>query len=251
MDAELARIGAEQIHLFQLAWHDLRDNRYVDFLGELQELKQGGKLRSVGTVDFPTAHLQHVLSQQIAIASNAVSFSLVDSRASRYMAECSRSSRVALLATQSVAAGFIQERFIGLPEPSKRACSSSPDLLRLAAIIRLWGGWSLFQELLYAVKYVADKYEVSMPNVAIKWALQQPAFSSVVVDAGLRSGGSGGGSSGDYAVGNGCCLDTVQAFQFSLDEEDQAVLEAVLQKGNDLHHIIGDCGDELQPQGPM
>ncbi|CAN0556043.1 unnamed protein product [Laminaria digitata] len=40
-------------------------------------------------------------------------------------------------------------------------------------MIRQWGGWPLFQELLSAVKQVADKHGVSIPNVGVRWVLDR------------------------------------------------------------------------------
>lgn len=230
VDDGLSRIGLERIHLFQLSWSDFSDKRFIDFLGELQELKRNGKVRSIGTVNFPTQHLRHLSSQKIDIASNQVSFSLLDRRAMVEMVDWSRSNNLALFSCFPLAAGFINERYLGLPEPSKKAFSTASQS-RFASTIRLWGGWNLFQELLYSVKQIADKHEVTMPTVAIKWALQQPAFSAVVVGTSL-------GMPPD--VNN--CLNNIQAFQFSLDDEDHRSLESVLKKGNDLHNILGDCG---------
>lgn len=230
VDDGLSRIGLERIHLFQVSWSDFSDKRFIDFLGELQEFKRNGKVRSIGTVNFPTQHLRHISSQKIDIASNQVSFSLLDRRAMVEMVDWSRSNDLALFACFPLAAGFIDERYLGLPEPSRKAFSNASQS-RFASTIRLWGGWNLFQELLYTVKQIAEKHEVTMPTVAIKWALQQPAFSAVVVGTSL-------GMLPD--VNN--CLNNIQAFQFSLDDEDRRSLEAVLGKGNDLHHILGDCG---------
>ena len=53
-------------------------------------------------------------------------------------------------------------------------------------MIRSWGGWGLFQELLAALQTVAEKHKVSIPNVAVRWVLEQPAVAGAIV--GVRFG---------------------------------------------------------------
>lgn len=238
VDAQLNLTGVERIHLLQLTWYDLKDKRYIDVLGELQELKQKGKLRSMGTVNFPTLNIKHILSQDIEIASNQIPLSLIDRRAIDGQMS---SNNISLLGNSPNINGFINERFLGMPEPSRKVCIQNAIVGHLVHKIRLWGGWSLFQELLYSVHVISRKYGVTMVNVAITWALQQPSFESVVIDACL---------SDDHIYTQQQqhpYLQGIQAFQFSLDEEDMYMLEAVMKKGNDLHPILGDCGHEFQP----
>lgn len=40
-------------------------------------------------------------------------------------------------------------------------------------MIRQWGGWPLFQDLLAVTKSVADKHGVSIPNVGVRWVLDR------------------------------------------------------------------------------
>lgn len=236
VDQHLTKTGLERLDLFQLAWSDFRDRRYVEFLGELLELRRVGKVASVGTIDFPTHELKYLASQGISIASNQVPFSLVDRRASSDMAAWCRSNSIGLLTNSALGAGFICERFLGLPEPSKRLFDS-PQVARFASVIRAWGGWSLFQELLYAVKQVADKHNVSMPNVAIKWALQSTGLTAVIVDTSLSD-----------IPEIQRCISNLRVFHFILDEDDCLLLDSIVEKCNDLHSILGDCGYELQPR---
>lgn len=236
VDNELARTGLERIHLFQFAWSDFRDKRYIDILGELHELKRLGKIRSIGTINFPTAELRHVHCQSLSVASNQVSFSLVDTRPLVEMTNWCNRHGVALLGYSTLGGGFFSERYLGLPQPTKKACAT-PSLRRFSTMIQLWGGWSLFQELLYSVKSVADKHSVSMSNVAVKWALQKPALTAVVVGARL-----GMAENADHRLSN------IRAFEFALDDEDHKLLDSVTEKGNNLHQILGDSGQEYQPQ---
>lgn len=235
VDRALSRMAQERIHLLQLQWADYADKRYVEFLGHLGDLKREGKIRSVGTANFPTEQLKYLQSQDIQVASNQVSFSLLDRRPVVEMVDWCAENNVALLAYSTLGGGFFSEKYLGMPEPTRRACTTA-SLQRFAAFIRVWGGWSLFQELLYAVKVVADKHQVSMANVAVKWALEQhPSLSAVIVGARL-----GMAPETDHTLSN------VRAFEFSLDDEDKETLDAIALQGNDLYRILGDSGNEYQ-----
>lgn len=76
----------------------------------------------------------------------------------------------------------MSERYLGMPEPRVRGVGG--ELERFAKVVAVWGGWGLFQELLYAVKGVADKYGVSMENVAMRWVLEREGVSAVLVGGG-------------------------------------------------------------------
>ena len=99
-------------------------------------------------------------------------------------------------------------------------------------MIDLWGGWGLFQELLAILKLIADKHQVSVANVAVRYILDRPAVAGVII--GARLGVS------DHRQSN------LYVFDMSMDLDDLDRIEAVLDKSNDLYSRIGDCGDEYR-----
>ncbi len=48
-------------------------------------------------------------------------------------------------------------------------------------MIRAWGGWELFQELLAVLKEIATRREVDVSNVAARWVLDRPETGVVIV----------------------------------------------------------------------
>lgn len=94
------------------------------------------------------------------------------------------------------------------------------------------GGWSLFQELLSTLKQIADKHDVSISNVAVRYILDKPALAGVIV--GARLGVS------EHIK------DNARVFNLTLDGEDSDRLNAVSRNSRDLYQIIGDCGDEYR-----
>ena len=49
-------------------------------------------------------------------------------------------------------------------------------------ILKVWGDWTLFQELLRVLRSIGDKHGgVSIANVATRWVLDQPAVGAVII----------------------------------------------------------------------
>jgi aryl-alcohol dehydrogenase-like predicted oxidoreductase len=99
-------------------------------------------------------------------------------------------------------------------------------------MVDAWGGWDLFQELLDAVKRVADRHGVDMATVAVRAVLDRPQVAGVIVGArlGVREH----------------IAQTVRIFALRLSAEDLDEIAAVQAGSNDLLEAIGDVGDEYR-----
>ena len=163
--------------------------------------------------------------------SNQVQYSLMDLRPEVRMVEYCQEKGIHLLAYGTVCGGLLSESYLGQPEPGRRNLPTA-SLMKYKQMVDAWGGWGLFQELLTALKGIADKHGVSISNVAVRYILDRPAVAGVIV--GVRLGVS------DH-VG-----DNARVFGFTLDGEDHDRIVAVLNRSRDLYRIIGDCGDEYR-----
>ena len=147
------------------------------------------------------------------------------------MAPFCRDHGITLLTYGTVCGGLLSEKYLGRPEP-RRGELDTASLMKYKNMIAAWGGWSLFQELLSVLKETADKHRVSIANVGVRYILDRPAVSGVIV--GTRLGVS------QHIEEN------ARVFNFALDSDDRARIETVLQKSQDLYRLIGDCGDEYR-----
>jgi len=138
---------------------------------------------------------------------------------------------IGLLTYGTVCGGLLSEKYLNQPEPGYRVLNTA-SLQKYKQMIDAWGGWGLFQELLQVLKGIADKHNVSIANVAVRAILDRPAVAGVIV--GVRLGVA------DHHAEN------ARVFDFSLDTDDQAQIQAVLKKSHDLYRLIGDCGDEYR-----
>lgn len=53
-------------------------------------------------------------------------------------------------------------------------------------IIKAWGGWALFQDLLAVLRAIGDSHDgVSIANVAMRWVLDHSFVGAVIIGAPL------------------------------------------------------------------
>lgn len=231
IDISRQRMGVDCLDLLQFHWWDYRDQNYLDALHYMAQLQTEGKIRHLALTNFDTEHLKIIVENGIKITSNQVQFSLVDRRPLVKMVEFCQTHDIKLLPYGVVCGGFLSEQYLDQPEPNNFRLETV-SLKKYKNMIDAWGGWSLFQELLKTLKAIAQKHNVTIPNIAVRYILEQPTVAGAMV--GTRLGIS------QHIEEN------AQVFEFSLDAEDNQTLNSVFSQSRDLMQIIGDCGDEYR-----
>ncbi len=224
----LDHLKVEAIDLFQFHAWNYADPSWLDGLYWLQELRQEGLIRHLGLTNFDTDHLRIVVNSGIDIVSNQVCYSLLDQRARNAMTELCLDHNIKILAFGTIAGGFLTEHWLGQPEPDIEDLSTWSQM-KYKRYINVSGRWEVFQNLLQVLDEIARKKECSIANIASGYILEQPAVGGVIL--GARLGES------EHIEEN------KKLFDFSLDEESQAAIEAALAR---LSPIPGDCGDEYR-----
>ncbi|KAM5584430.1 hypothetical protein ABKV19_004016 [Rosa sericea] len=134
----------------------------------------------------------------------------------------------------TVMGGLLSEKFLdtNLSIPFAGPPLNTPSLQKYKRMVDAWGGWSLFQTLLQTLKRIASKHGVTIPNVAVKYILDQRgvAGSKIGVRLGLSEH----------------IQDSIAVFSLALDEDDISSIEEVTKKGKNLLQVIGNCGDEYR-----
>ncbi len=222
----LERLRTDRIDLLQLHWWTFDDPRYIDALEELARLKQQGLIAHIGLCNFDTAHMRLLLNLGVPVATNQVCLSLLDRRATQDMTELALAHQVKLLAYGVLAGGYLGERWLNAAEP---APATDWSKMKYRRFIQAIGGWPALQAVLQAAAAVAHKHGVSVSNVATRWVLEQPAVGAVIVGARLGE--------------NEHRADNLRVFDFALDDDDRAVLQAAFAH---TQRLPGDCGDEYR-----
>ncbi|KAL5710690.1 hypothetical protein ACHQM5_021224 [Ranunculus cassubicifolius] len=186
-------------------------------------------IKTLGVTNFDTEKLQIILENGIPIVSNQVQHSIVDMRPQQKMVELCKLNGIKLITYGTVMGGLLSEKYL-----DTNVCPplNTPSLQKYKKMVDAWGGWDLFQDLLRTLKQVANKHEVSIPTVAVRYVLDQPSVAASMV--GVRLGLS------EHIQ------DNKAVFSLVLDEDDMNSIKEVTKNGKDLLSVIGDCGDDIR-----
>jgi aryl-alcohol dehydrogenase-like predicted oxidoreductase len=233
INRSLRRLSVSSLDLLQFHWWDYNNPYYLDALKYLSDLKNKGTIKHIGLTNFDTEHMQIIIDSDIPIISNQVQYSIIDRRPEVKMIPFCLKYNINLLAYGSICGGLLSERFLGRAQEPSAAELDTLSLRKYKRMVDAWGGWSLFQALLVILKEIAQKYDVSIANVATRYILDKSsAVAGVII--GTRLG----------IVDH--INDNARVFNFRLDKSDFEVIDNVCKRSNNLFEIIGDCGDEYR-----
>ena len=209
VDRSLSRLKMDRLDVVQFHWWDYQQPGWLEAIGWLNDLRCKGKVRLVSGTNFDTAHVSEILHAGIPLSSMQVQYSVLDRRPEHGLADLCRAHGVALLCYGAVAGGLLSDRWLGVAEP--KAPLANRSLTKYKLIIDDFGGWDLFQELLGALRSVANRYDADIASVASRLTLDFPGVAAVIVGATSRA----------HLAHN------VAAASLPLTAEDRAAVEAV------------------------
>jgi aryl-alcohol dehydrogenase-like predicted oxidoreductase len=123
---------------------------------------------------------EKALGSMTAHVDAGVQFSLIDRRPEVRMAPFCRERGVHLLAYGTLCGGLLSQRYLGQPDPRGSALDTA-SLQKYKRMVDVWGGWTLFQELLAALNDVATRHAVDIPTLAVRWVLDRPAVAGAIL----------------------------------------------------------------------
>ena len=115
----LDRLGVDRVDLLQFHWWTFEHPAWLDALHEMARLREEGLIGAIGVTNFDAAHLALALADGVPVATNQVSFSLVDRRAAGALSALCREKGVKLLAYGTLCGGFLSDKWLGQPEPDE------------------------------------------------------------------------------------------------------------------------------------
>ena len=91
-----------------------------------------------------------------------------------------------LLAYGTLAGGFLSERWLGRDEPGPGDIGDWSKM-KYRRFIDAAGGWEAFQGVLRTLDGVARRLGATIPQLACRWVLDQPAVGAVILGVGRRA----------------------------------------------------------------
>lgn len=181
IDRSLSRLGVESLDLVQLHWWDYDVQGYVEAAAWLDEIRRAGKIRHVGLTNFDRQRVGEVIAAGIPIVAHQVQYSVLDRRPADAMAAFCGDHGIGLLCYGALAGGFLSNRYLGASDPTPPLENRS--LVKYRLIIDEFGGWDRFQSMLIGLDAVAVRHGVGIGAIALRWVLDQPGVSGVIVGA--------------------------------------------------------------------
>ena len=183
-------------------------------------------VKSVGVTNYDAKHLSELLSAGLSVESNQIQYSLLDRRVEATMVDVCDQHGVRLLCYGTLAGGFLSDRWLGKEDPvasevpldaaSLSTCLTNRSLIKYYLVLREFGGWTLFQELLLVLRRVADRHgEEYIATVAQAWILSRRRVAGVIL-----------GLSGNQK--HLSCAVRAHNLAHELDEEDFNAINVIL-----------------------
>ncbi|EIW74974.1 Aldo keto reductase [Coniophora puteana RWD-64-598 SS2] len=234
----MERMKTTQVDLLQFHWQDYSDKNYLNALQILQDLQNEGLIKTVGLCNFDAIRTDEICTQLGPgfIVSNQVPFSVIDTRALHGMSDVCLRHNVKLLTYGTLCGGFLADKWLNQPEPDLYSGTLTPSQRKyLDMILKAWGDWKLFQELLAVLRAIGDRHGgLSIANIATRWVLDHAFVGAVLVGARLGISEHPG--------------DNAHVYGFRLTDDDNRTIQAVQDRSNSNRMIVtvGDCGAEYR-----
>ena len=165
VDRSLPRLGVERLDLVQFHWWDYAEPRWLEALGWLDDLRRAGKMRHDRRHQFRHAACARDPRRRHSARLDAGAIfrarPAAGERLRRSLPRARRRAALLWLGGGRLPVGSLARR-----GRSRAAPLANRSLIKYKLIIDDFGGWALFQELLRALRRVADRHGADIASVA-------------------------------------------------------------------------------------
>ena len=177
------RLGVAALDLVQIQDWGLDEERILAACEGVQELRMRGRVGDLGLMNMSEATLDRLWQRGVRPRTIQVQLSLLDRRALSALCPWAMAHGVGVLAYGTLAGGLLDARWLGRPDPGFRPTADAHFHAEYRAVVEGFGGWALYQDLLSALDATARACSARIPDVALRWVLDQPGVSAALVGA--------------------------------------------------------------------
>ncbi|NQT50660.1 aldo/keto reductase [bacterium] len=167
------RLGTDHLDLFQQHWPP-KDIPLAETIGALEELKQEGKIRAIGVSNWMEPEWGE-LDDPSRVDCLQPNYSLLWRSIEPNVLPLCRQHNIGIITYSSICQGILAGKFENLDDIPQDSRSHNrrltpeefPQVLEVLAVLR----------------DVADKYEKTLAQTAIRWLLDQPGVTAAIVGA--------------------------------------------------------------------
>lgn len=174
VDQSLRRLGLDRIDLYQVHWPD-QNTPFEDTMETLLQLQAAGKIRYFGLSNFSLEQIEQC-RRSAPVASLQPPFNLFERAAETKLLPYCLEHGLATLAYGGLCRGLLSGKFTGDEHFEKG------DLRRGDPKFKP-DKFKQYLKAVTALQKLAARYDRSMAQFALRWALQQPGITCVIAGA--------------------------------------------------------------------
>jgi aryl-alcohol dehydrogenase-like predicted oxidoreductase len=174
IEQSLRRLGVDAIDLYQIHWPDT-ETPFEQSMEALMEAREAGKIRHIGLSNFSTPQVEACRKAGI-VSSLQPPFNIFEREAERELLPYCKQNGMATLVYGGLCRGLLSGKFTGnetFPQGDIRRADPKfkPDRFKQ------------YVKAVEMLKRIAEKYNRTMAQFALRWALQQPGVTTVIAGA--------------------------------------------------------------------
>ena len=180
-EASLKRLGTDHIDLYQVHWPP-RDISFAETWGEMQKLRQEGKIREIGVSNFGRRDIGEWLDCGNGTASNQLGYNMLFRAIEYKIVPACMDADIGILTYMPLMQGLLAGIWKTPDEvPPARSRTRHFSGEREGARHGEKGEEQLTFKVLDQLREVAEDTGESMAAVALAWCIAQPGITSVIV----------------------------------------------------------------------
>lgn len=172
IDASRSRLQTDVIDLYYIHWprtgQDLRPQ-----MEGLEKAREQGKIRAIGVSNFSVAQMEH-LSEVGKIDAHQLGYSLLWRFDEQDIIPYCVDNDIAVVVYSALAHGILAGKY-------PRQLEFVPDDQRWRILLFREDVWANLYDVVENFKHIAERLEVSLVHLALRWLLQKPSVTSVLV----------------------------------------------------------------------
>jgi aryl-alcohol dehydrogenase-like predicted oxidoreductase len=182
IDKSLANLGTDWVDVYMVHWPD-RETPFAETMGALDDIVRTGKVRYVGLSNFKLSEIEACMTTR-RVDVVQYGFNMFDRRMQRDVLPYCAENGIGFMAYGSLAFGLLTGTFSEDMDFGKGDWRARQGKMGSIKMFESLFGPESFPRNIRAVeelKDIAARYERSLPQLALRWALSHPAISTALV----------------------------------------------------------------------